>query len=158
MVGIELRNMEKKDIDRAAEIHRNILRRGGVSSDPQERRYDISALLGSFLEKTPKTCLVARTEGEVAGFIVGCVKDWGFGVERAGWIELLGVEPRRMGEGIGRKLGRRLLDYFHGEGVEIVYTSVRWDSGDLIEYFKSLNFEKSGFINLVHRRERDRSA
>jgi N-acetylglutamate synthase-like GNAT family acetyltransferase len=105
----------------------------------------------SFIKKSPQTCIVAETEHRVAGFIIGCVKEWGFGVERSGWIEMIEVDPKLMGEGIGKKLGESLIRYFKDEKINEVYTTVRWDSGDLIEFFKSIGFDKSSFINLAYK-------
>ena len=34
------------------------------------------------------------------------------------------------------------------EGLKEVFTTVRWDSSDLIAFFKSIGFDKSKFINL----------
>jgi ribosomal protein S18 acetylase RimI-like enzyme len=59
------------------------------------------------------------------------------------------VDPKYMGQGVGKELGRSLLSSFKNVGITEVYTSVRWDSGDLIEFFKSIGFKKSSFINLV---------
>ena len=139
--------MKIGDIKAAADIHRGILRKGGIG----DRRYEIKTLFTSFLEKSPHTCFVAEKDGKVVGFIVGGIKDWGFGVERAGWIEMVEVDPDYMGEGVGKKLGTALLDHFKAQRIIEVYTSVRWDSGDLIEFFKSIGFDKSGFINLVYK-------
>ena len=144
MRDVTVRKMRVDDVKAAAAIHRNLVRDGGTS----HRRYDISSLFSQFLDKNPHTCFVADRDGEVVGFIVGGIKDWGFGVERAGWIEMVEVDPGCMGTGIGKELGGALLLYFQSVGIKEVYTSVRWDSGDLIEFFKSLGFDKSGFINL----------
>jgi len=32
--------------------------------------------------------------------------------------------------------------------VKKIYTSVRWDSTDLLSFFKAVGFERSDFINL----------
>ena len=77
--------------------------------------------------------------------------EWGFGVERSGWIEMIEVDPKLMGRGIGKTLGEALLRYFKDEGLKEVYTSVRWDSSDLIAFFKSIGFDKSSFINLEYK-------
>lgn len=146
-MSVTVREMVQADIEQAAGIHKRILREGGGG----ERRYDIGVLFASFLERNPHTCFVAERDGQVVGFIVGGIKDWGFGVERAGWIEMVEVDPGCMGTGIGRELGGALLLYFQSVGITEVYTSVRWDSGDLIEFFKSLDFTKSNFINLVYK-------
>ncbi|RPJ10835.1 MAG: GNAT family N-acetyltransferase, partial [Desulfobacteraceae bacterium] len=34
------------------------------------------------------------------------------------------------------------------KGIKDVYTSVRWDSVDLLSFFKTLGFDRSNFINL----------
>jgi hypothetical protein len=40
------------------------------------------------------------------------------------------------------------MNYYQAQGVENVYTSVRWDSTDLLSFFKTLGFDRSNFINL----------
>ena len=147
MGNINVRKMSRSDIGQAADIHRETLRKGKADG----RTYDIEKLFGTFLEKSPHTCFVAERDNMVLGFIVGAIKDWGFGLERAGWIEMVEVDPNCMGEGVGKELGRSLLASFKNAGITEVYTSVRWDSGDLIEFFKSVGFTKSSFINLVYR-------
>jgi len=136
--------MKEKDISQAADIHRKVVREGlGQGTD-----YAIEDLFVSFIKKSPKTCIVVEKDNKVAGFIVGCIKEWGFGVEGSGWIEMIEVDPKLMGRGIGKTLGGALLSYFKDEGINEVYTSVKWDSGDLIAFFKSIGFDKSSFINL----------
>ena len=110
--------------------------------------YEIKDLFKSFIKKSPKTCLVAEKNGKVAGFIIGFIKEWSFGVERSGWIEMIEVDPKQMGEGIGKNLGEALIKYFKERGIKEVYTTLNWDSGDLIAFFKSIGFDKSNFINL----------
>ena len=144
MADITVRPMKEKDISQAADIHRKVVREGlGQGMD-----YAIKDLFVSFIKKSPKTCLVAEKDNKVAGFIIGGIKEWGFGVERSGWIEMIEVDPKLMGKGIGKTLGEALVKYFKEEGTKEVYTSVKWDSGDLIAFFKSIGFDKSSFINL----------
>jgi len=147
MIDITIRSMEEKDISQAADIHRRIVREG-LS---QSMDYAIEDLFVSFIKKTPKTCFVAEKDSKVAGFIIGGIKEWGFGVERSGWIEMIEVDPKLMGKGIGKILGETLIKYFKDEKVKDVYTTVEWDSGDLISFFKSIGFDKSSFINLKYK-------
>jgi ribosomal protein S18 acetylase RimI-like enzyme len=144
MTEITVRPMNKKDITQAVNIHKRVIREG-LSQDLD---YEITKLFDSFIDKTPKTCLVAEINNDVAGFVIGVIKEWGFGVERSGWIEMIEVDPSIMGEGVGKSLGEALIKYFTKEGIKEVYTSVKWDSGDLIAFFKSIGFDKSNFINL----------
>jgi ribosomal protein S18 acetylase RimI-like enzyme len=144
MTNITVRPMKEKDINQAADIHRRVVREGlGLGMD-----YPIEDLFVSFIKKSPKTCIVAEKDDKVAGFIIGDIKEWGFGVERSGWIEMIEVDPKLMGEGIGKTLGEALIKYFKEQKIKEVYTTVRWDSGDLIAFFKSIGFDKSSFINL----------
>jgi N-acetylglutamate synthase-like GNAT family acetyltransferase len=101
-----------------------------------------------YLKKDPKSCLVAEVDGSVAGFVIGDIKDWGFGVEKSGWLETIGIDPKHMGKGIGKALGEKLLDHFRSKGIMNIYTVARWDSGDLLAFFKSIGFDRSDFINL----------
>lgn len=148
---IKVQRMEPGDIKQAANIHQTIIKGEANGMEMVESRNDIEGFFRSFINNNPDTCLVAMTENRVVGFIVGCIKDRGFGVERTGWIELLGVAPGCMGEGIGKRMGEYMLNYFRKEGVKRIYTSVKWDSGDLIAFFKSIGFDKSDFINLVQK-------
>ena len=147
MTDITVRSMIKKDIKQAADIHRKVIREGlGHVTD-----YSIEDLFESFIDKSPKTCFVAEKEKKVAGFIIGGIKEWGFGVERSGWIEMIEVDPKLMGEGIGKALGESLINFFIKKGITQVYTTLKWDSADLIAFFKSIGFDKSSFINLEYK-------
>ena len=72
----------------------------------------------------------------------------GFGMTKSAWIATLGVDPDFMGTGIGAGLAEETFKYYKTQGIENVYTSVRWDSTDLLSFFKTLGFDRSNFINL----------
>ncbi len=92
--------------------------------------------------------IVADNGGQVVGFIIGEVKVGGFGAEISGILELVGVAPEHMGAGIGHALAQELLKHFQAQGVEDVLTSVMWDSGDMLAFFKNMGFDRSPYINL----------
>ncbi len=106
--------------------------------------------LKGHVRKNKRECLTAvyGNGKEVVGFIIGNIKTLEFGLEKSGWIVTLGVEPKFMGRGVGRALGRKLISHFKKEGCKDVYTSVKWDSTDLLAFFKSIGFKRSEFINL----------
>ena len=147
MTNITIRSMEEKDINQAADIHQRVIREGLG----QSTKYAIENLFKTFINKSPKTCIVAEKDGKVVGFIIGFTKEWGFGVEKSGWIEMIEVDPKIMGEGIGKMLGEALIKQFKEEKITEVYTSIKWDSSDLIAFFKSIGFDKSSFINLEYK-------
>lgn len=96
-------------------------------------------------------CLVAEEDGQVVGFIISEVSNGAFGASRAGWLSWVGVSPKKMGQGIGRSMAKALFAIFKRDGVENIYTAVRWDSVDMLSFFKSLGFDRSNFINLRKR-------
>ncbi|MEW5936313.1 MAG: GNAT family N-acetyltransferase [Candidatus Thermoplasmatota archaeon] len=147
MTRVSVREMRAEDISQAAAIHRRITRSGMIAG----KEYPIHKLFTAYLKHTPKTCMVAEIDGTVVGFIVGEMREWSFGAQRTGWIEIVEVDPRHMGAGIGRMLGRRIIEHFKGIGAESVHTAVAWDSGDLLSFFKGLGFERSALINLERR-------
>jgi len=137
---VKIRALTEKDFQDVAEIQEVITKR--KVGDSLERR------MREYIHKDPETCLVAESEGKVVGFVIGDIKDWGFGVEKSGWLEIIGIHPKFMGQGIGKKLGKKLLDHFKSKDIKNVYTVARWDSGDLLAFFKSIGFDRSDFINL----------
>lgn len=145
MQQIKIRTLKTDDIDDVAKIQEAITKKR-VTRNWRK-------VVERYISRNPETCLVAETRGKAVGFILGDIIDWGFGVERSGWIEVIGVNPREMGKGIGRKLGLALLKYFKKNGVKRVFTAVQWDSGDLMAFFKSIGFTRSNFINLEQKLE-----
>lgn len=105
-------------------------------------------MLAQHVENKLQPGIVADKEGQVVGFIIGEVKVGGFGAEISGLLELVGVIPEQMGAGIGHSLAQELLNHFKDQGVEDVLTSVMWDSGDMLAFFKNLGFDRSPYINL----------
>ena len=94
-------------------------------------------------------CLVAEVDDRVGGFIVGDVAPWEFGEdEKVAWIKVIGVHPKHQGEGLGKKLGHALLTELRKRGIRRVKTLVEWYAGDMLAYFQSLGFDRSGAIVL----------
>jgi ribosomal protein S18 acetylase RimI-like enzyme len=91
---------------------------------------------------------VADYEGRVVGFMISSILSGVFGAEKSAWIALLGVDPKFMGRDIGRALAREIFAFYRERGIKHIYTSVRWDSTDLLSFFKTLGFDRSNFINL----------
>ena len=140
MEDIRIRELEIKDIEEISDIY------GGIIQKPVNP--DFKALIRRHAEHKEDLCFVAEVDGKVVGFMVSYILTLGFGIEKSGWIATLGVKPEYMGQGVGKKLGEKLFDYYKALGVESVYTSVRWDSTDLLSFFKTLGFDRSNFINL----------
>ncbi len=99
-------------------------------------------------QKPDNACFVAEHNGKIVGFMVSSILSGSFGVERSAWISILGVDPKYMGREIGRALASEIFAFYESRGIKSIYTSVRWDSTDLLSFFKTLGFDRSNFINL----------
>jgi len=138
--GIRMRKITPKDVPHVSEILESIMKKKVSKVWLQS--------IEAYLKKQDVIGFVALKDGEVVGFIIGEIKGPGFGIEKSGWIVVIGVCPRCMGIGIGQTLAKKLFDYFKKKGVQDVFTSVRWDSVDMLSFFKSIGFDRSDFINL----------
>jgi ribosomal protein S18 acetylase RimI-like enzyme len=143
-VDYRIRKMATDDISHVVKIQETILQK--KVSKAWKKALEL------YIEKDPQTCLVAVKDEKPIGFIIGEVKIWGFGLRQSGWIEILGIQPEHMGTGVGKALGKKLLNYFKKQKVDGIYTAVRWDSGDLLSFFKSIGFDHSGFLNLEYKK------
>jgi len=132
--------MRESDVHEIVQIQEAITRRK-VSKEFGKK-------VKGYIKKKSGLSLVADVKGKVAGYVIGDIKTWGFGVEESGWIEMVGVHPDFMGKGLGKKLGSAILKNFRKKRITSIHTSVRWDWGDMLAFFKSLGFERSDFINL----------
>ena len=95
-----------------------------------------------------RASFVAELNGKVVGYMISYVVYGGFGVEKSAWIATLGVDPKYMGQGIGQKLAFETFEFYKQIGIKHIFSSVIWDSVDLISFFRSLGFERSNFINI----------
>lgn len=105
-------------------------------------------MLAKHVDNEYRLGFVAEKNGSVVGFILGEIKIGHFGTDLSGWLELVGVEPGEMGSGVGAALAEKLFATLAERGVANIYTTVRWDSGDMLAFFKKLGFDRSNFINL----------
>jgi len=138
--NVQIRKLQKKD---AAEVSRIY---AAITLQPVDP--DFKRVVEEHAETEDEACFVAESEGKVVGFMISYILTAGFGMPKSAWIATLGVDPERMGQSIGATLAQEILNYYKARGVENVYTSVRWDSTDLLSFFKTLGFNRSNFINL----------
>lgn len=145
---ISLRPVTEKDVEAIIRIDAKITGR----PRPEFWRKKIASYWDGSLEdlggRDPLSCRVAEVEDRVAGFMLGDIRTWAFGLERTGWIEVLGVDPQYRGLGIGRLLAEALFRHFKKNGVERVFTMVQTQDKDLLAYFKSMGFKQGSHINL----------
>ncbi|MFA5906726.1 MAG: GNAT family N-acetyltransferase, partial [Desulfobacula sp.] len=91
---------------------------------------------------------VAERDNKLVGYCISYVLPGSFGIDKSAWVAMIGVDPDFMGQGIGALLAKEILGHYQACGITKIYTSVRWDSTDMLSFFKSLGFQRSDFINL----------
>ena len=143
--AIKIRRLAAKDLPRVAAIQEAVTK---TKVSPSKR-----AFLKNHIQKESSVCLVAQIEGEVVGYIISEILTNSFGLDQGGWIQNFGVLPKYMGQGIGRTLAMNLFELFRKKKIDEIYTAVRWDSVDLLSFFKSIGFDRSNFINLYKKLE-----
>ena len=140
MNSLQIRRLKKEDADKISRIYADITMK---SVDP-----DFKRVVEDHAQRDDEACFVAENDGKVVGFMISYILTAGFGMAKSAWIATLGVDPNCMGQGIGASLAEEIFKHYKDQGVENVYTSVRWDSTDMLSFFKTLGFDRSNFINL----------
>jgi ribosomal protein S18 acetylase RimI-like enzyme len=138
--SIKIRILRTKDLSQIVRIEEAITK----TKVSQQKK----SFLRDHIHKEGSVSLVAQVEGQVVGFIISEILTNSFGLDQGGWIENFGILPQYMGQGIGRTLARHLFEVYRKKKIFEIYTSVRWDSVDLLSFFKSIGFDRSSFINL----------
>ncbi len=140
MDNIIIRKLKAEDSDAIAEISEDI------TQTPVEA--DFKRIVAEQAQKSQNTSFVAELDGTVIGYLISYVLPGSFGTNKSAWVAMLGVSPGFMGQGIGESLAMKTFRFYKKEGIKNIYTSVRWDSTDLLSFFKRLGFDRSNFINL----------
>jgi predicted N-acetyltransferase YhbS len=136
-----IRNLEigdSEDISRIQEL---------ITKEPST--IDYHKIVQEEVKKDNNVTVVAELDGKVVGFIITYILHGGFGLEKSAWIGIFGVEPKYMGSGIGKRMAKEVFDELRKMNIKNIFTPVKWDSVDLLSFFKSLGFDRCNFINLT---------
>jgi len=136
----QIRRLKVEDAEAILRIYAAITRR------PVEP--DFKKVVEAHAQNGEEACFVTEHQGKVVGFMISYILTAGFGEAKSAWIATLGVDPDFMGQGIGASMAQKIFEIYRAAGIENVYTTVRWDSTDLLSFFKTLGFDRSNFINL----------
>lgn len=140
MGKVKIRRLKNKDASEIGRIDAAISQTG--------TSLDFKRIVQEQVQKGADASFVAELNGEVVGYMISYITSGNFGVDRCAWIAMFGVDPKLMGQGIGKSLAEEVFRFYRDKGVTAVFTTVRWDSTDLLSFFKTLGFDRSDFINL----------
>lgn len=112
------------------------------------RRLDFKQIVEQVSRKDGTASFVAEIGGRVVAYMISYVTLGNFGTNRCAWIAMFGVDPKFMGRGLGQTLARKIFLVHKKSGITDIYTSVRWDSTDILSFCKTLGFDRSEFIHL----------
>jgi len=141
---ITVRRLKLEDLEAIVEIDHRVL----GTRRPSYWRQKIEEMGNEH----PSKSLVAELDGKVVGFIMGTVSGWEFGVPNTiGWIDTIGIDPNYQKKGIATLLFKAIMEEFKKEGVENIYTLVKWEDWDLMCFFKAIGFTRGDMINLEYK-------
>jgi predicted N-acetyltransferase YhbS len=137
---IIIRRLQARDADDIARI------REAITKETCTEEY--RTVIAQEAQKDDRISFVAEHDSTVVGYMIAYIIYDGFGLQKSAWLAVFGVEPKYMGKGIGLKLASEIFNVLRGMEIGNIFTSVRWDSVDLLSFFKSLGFNRCEFINL----------
>jgi ribosomal protein S18 acetylase RimI-like enzyme len=140
MDEITIRRLRKEDAEDIGRIDASIKK--------ARSKLDFKRIVEEEVERAVDASYVAIHRGKVVGYMISYVTSGNFGADKCAWIAMFGVDPKIMGQGIGQRLAEEIFKFHKSKGIKELLTSVRWDSTDILSFFKTLGFERSNFINL----------
>ena len=140
MEKVRLRGLEARDVTEISKILKAITEKRGTK--------DYQRAVEEEVKRKDRVSFVAEIDGKVVGFIITYILYGAFGLEKSAWIGLFGVDPKYMGRGVGERMAQEVFDSLRKIDIKNIFSSVGWDSTDLLSFFKSLGFDRSNFINL----------
>jgi GNAT superfamily N-acetyltransferase len=92
--------------------------------------------------------LVAESDSDIKGFIVGEVRDWEFGSPPCGWVFGISVRGDARLAGVGSRLLEAVCECFRRAGVNQVRTLLARDNHLVMSFFRSQGMMAAPFIAL----------
>ncbi len=141
MRNLIIRNIQIEDADAISRIQAAIANTAEL--------IDFRRIIKEQVRATEHSSFVAEADGSVVGYIICYMLAGAFNLEKSAWIANLGVDSRHMGDGVAKRLAEEAFRVFRENQIRYIYTSVAWDSVNLLPFFKTLGFDRSKFIILT---------
>lgn len=140
MDNLIIRKLKNEDAEEICKIYHTITKTANID--------DFKKIVAKQAQRDEDASFVAEINGKLVGYLISYTLIGGFGIAKSAWVANLGVNPKYMGQRIGEKMAEAIFQHYREKGIKDIYTSVRWDSADLLSFFKTLGFDRSNFINL----------
>jgi ribosomal protein S18 acetylase RimI-like enzyme len=92
--------------------------------------------------------LVALAGDQVAGFLIGEVRDWEFGSPPCGWVFAINIDPDARQAGVGARLLSTLSTILRRAGVRKLRTLLSRDNTLILSFFRSQGMMAAPMIPL----------
>jgi len=99
--NLQIRKIETEDASDIGNIQ------AAITKSPTN--IDFRQIIEDQVRKDEDVSFVAEIDGRVVGYMISYIVFGGFGLEKGAWIATLGVDPKFMGQGIGKRLAEETL-------------------------------------------------
>ena len=136
---VKIRRMTEADLPRVKEIDKELVGPHRSISWPLriEAHWWVYRGLPNF---------VAEVDGELVGFILGDIRGVEYGADIGGWIDMMGVAPKRQSMGVGRMLVEAFCAECQKQGVKVMVI-VMGNDKRLVKFWKSVGFHKGNLVS-----------
>jgi len=136
---VKIRRMTEADLPRVKEIDKELVGPHRSISWPLriEAHWWVYRGLPNF---------VAEVDGELVGFILGDIRGVEYGTEIGGWIDMMGVAPKRQSMGVGRMLVETFCAECQKQGVKVMVIVMGSDRR-LVKFWNSVGFRRGNLVS-----------
>jgi len=99
-------------------------------------------------DKFKQLFLVCEKDNEIAGFIIGEIRDWEFGSDPCGWVFALGVRPDIRQSGVATQLYAAICRFFKQADITTVRTMLARQDIDSLSFFRSQGMMAGPYVQL----------
>lgn len=141
-MNIEIRKGALEDAGQISEVINSVVEEGRLTSLKKHTAEEERAFMESLGER--EAIFIALVDGKVVGIqSLTVFAEWSESMSHVGNVLTLVLEDYR-GEGVGRELAEKTLQFAREKGYKKISTYIIADNRIAVEYYKSLGFEVIG--------------
>lgn len=132
--GVRVRQMAGEDVEGILAIERKV---SGELRAPTYAPVPDSCIGGEV-----ENSLVAEKDDQIVGFLLGRIARSPTALLDVAWIELIGVLPEYMHQGVGKKLVESWKEHCRRKGIKKVHAMISWRDWLMLSFFESQGFTR----------------